>query len=99
MTENVTLGLFLAICALLALSVIFSFVALIKGPNKLERMAATGQLGIIAVGFFLSFSFMHRAAYHVEPALVLMVTSLIGPMTIAKYMLERQRRIDERKHV
>ncbi len=99
MSEELKFALFLAMCTLLALSVIFSFLALIKGPNILERMAALGQMGACGVGFLLSLSFEQRAAYHLEPAVVLMVTSFIGPMVIAKFMFERQKRIAKGKHV
>jgi len=73
--------------ALLALSVLFSFLRLLKGPDLPDRILALDTLYINAIALVVLLGLHLDTALYFEAALLIAVMGFVGTIGLSKYLL------------
>jgi multicomponent K+:H+ antiporter subunit F len=73
--------------ALLAFSVLFSFLRLLKGPDLPDRILALDTLYINAIALVVLLGLHLDTALYFEAALLIAVMGFVGTIGLSKYLL------------
>ena len=72
---------------LLGLSLLLSFIRLIKGPDTLDRILALDTLYINAIALVVLFGIYLDNALFFEAAILIAVMGFVGTIALSKYLL------------
>jgi multicomponent Na+:H+ antiporter subunit F len=81
--------LWLVILALLALSLVFAFVRLARGPSLPDRVIALDLISVVAVGFIVVYAVRFNQPAFLDVAIILTLITFLGTVAFA-YYLERR---------
>lgn len=70
---------------IIMLSIIISFIRLIKGPDYMNRVAAFDSMTIISISLIVYISYIVGRSAYIDVALVYGLLSFLGVIAIAKY--------------
>lgn len=73
--------------ALLALSILLSFLRLLKGPDLPDRILALDTLYINAIALVVLLGLHLDTALYFETALLIAVMGFVGTIVLSKYLL------------
>lgn len=81
--------LWIAILAMLSVSLIFAFLRLARGPSLPDRVIALDLISIIAVGFIVVYAVRFNQSAFLDVAIILTLITFLGTVAFA-YYLERR---------
>jgi multicomponent Na+:H+ antiporter subunit F len=74
---------------LLALSLVFAFVRLARGPSLPDRVIALDLISVVAVGFIVVYAVRFNQPAFLDVAIILTLITFLGTVAFA-YYLERR---------
>ncbi len=72
---------------ILSLSILLSFMRLIKGPSLADRILALDTLYINAIALVILLGLHLNSAHYFEAALLIAVMGFVGTIGLSKYLL------------
>lgn len=75
---------------ILLLAFTFTFIRLLKGPSRPDRIVALDLIASLTMGIIIVFSFLRGNAVYIDIVLVITLIVFFGTVTVAKYLKEEK---------
>lgn len=92
MSDSLRASFIFALYLLLACSVAFILIRLLRGPSLPDRIVALDMIAMVGVAFLAVDALQHGDAVFLSPAMVLSIISFVGTVAVAWYLERRRRR-------
>lgn len=89
---NVLDGAVALASVMLTLSVVLSFIRLLRGPSLPDRVVAFDLMTSVAVGIMALYSIATEETVFLDVAIVLALISFLGTVAFARYLEQRGRK-------
>ncbi|UII30590.1 monovalent cation/H+ antiporter complex subunit F [Fulvivirga ulvae] len=76
------------IMVLLAISLLISFIRLLRGPSLPDRVISLDLISSISMGIIITYVFISKKIVYLDVVLIVALIIFLGTVTIAKYLKE-----------